>query len=257
MSLTPQDIQAKQFHVRFRGFDVEEVDGFLEQVAENFLMLIEENKALQFKNDTLVRELELLKKEEHSFKNAMISAQSIADGMLKKSREEADMLLAKTHEEIKKHKDNAIKEITELEIKVDQLRGTQSELQNDLRAVIDDYLDMIDNPSQTLAYDNESSPDRDDASPMTPSAALSDIKEDLSDLYEKIELPAEHPAAQDFSDNLSGVEGTIESGEIDISDEDNLAIELDDIETSMPNMNDDIMFTLDDPLDDEKTDGTK
>ena len=34
MTITPQDIQSKQFHVRMRGFDVDEVDKFLEKVAE-------------------------------------------------------------------------------------------------------------------------------------------------------------------------------------------------------------------------------
>jgi len=261
MSLTPQDIQAKQFHVRFRGFDVEEVDGFLEQVAEQFLMLVEENKALQFKAETLERELEQLKKEEHSFKDAMISAQSIADGMLKKSREEADQLLERAREEVRAHKDTAIQEITELESKVDQLRGMQSELQNDLVAVIDNYRNMIDNPADTLDYESTTVDDQQDEGSAAPSLTLSDADEDLSDLYEKIELPAEHPAAQEFSDNedTSDDELLTETGESEETGEEALSTEFedDDIETPIPNLNDDIMFTLDDPLDDDNLDELK
>jgi YggT family protein len=36
MKLTPLDIQQQQFKVRFRGFDVREVDRFLEQTADAF-----------------------------------------------------------------------------------------------------------------------------------------------------------------------------------------------------------------------------
>ena len=36
MTLTPLDIQEQQFRVKFRGFDVAEVDTFLERVANAF-----------------------------------------------------------------------------------------------------------------------------------------------------------------------------------------------------------------------------
>ena len=34
MSLTPQDIQQQKFKTKFRGYDVNEVDGFLAEVAD-------------------------------------------------------------------------------------------------------------------------------------------------------------------------------------------------------------------------------
>ena len=34
MKITPLDIQQQQFKTRFRGFDIREVDAFLEQMAE-------------------------------------------------------------------------------------------------------------------------------------------------------------------------------------------------------------------------------
>jgi cell division initiation protein len=47
MSLTPLDVQQQQFRVRFRGFDVREVDRFLEQVAEGLAGLQNESKNLK------------------------------------------------------------------------------------------------------------------------------------------------------------------------------------------------------------------
>ena len=37
MSLTPEHIQGKRFHDAFRGYNHEEVDGFLDQVASSFV----------------------------------------------------------------------------------------------------------------------------------------------------------------------------------------------------------------------------
>jgi DivIVA domain-containing protein len=46
MNITPQDILEQEFHVRFRGFDMAEVDAFLEKVAEGFSKILEENRLL-------------------------------------------------------------------------------------------------------------------------------------------------------------------------------------------------------------------
>ena len=46
IKITPQDIIDKEFRVKFRGFDMAEVDSFLEEVAENLFKLTEENTVL-------------------------------------------------------------------------------------------------------------------------------------------------------------------------------------------------------------------
>ena len=53
MKMTPQDIIDKEFRTKFRGFDMAEVDIFLEEVAENFFKLTEENTILNEKVLTL------------------------------------------------------------------------------------------------------------------------------------------------------------------------------------------------------------
>ncbi len=58
MEITPQDIIDKEFKVKFRGFDMAEVDTFLEEVAEKFFKLMEENTLLHEKVLALQRDLE-------------------------------------------------------------------------------------------------------------------------------------------------------------------------------------------------------
>jgi DivIVA domain-containing protein len=57
MDIAPQDIIDKEFRVKFRGFDMAEVDTFLEEVAENFFKLTEENTLLHEKIAALRRDL--------------------------------------------------------------------------------------------------------------------------------------------------------------------------------------------------------
>lgn len=58
MKITPQDIIDKEFKVKFRGFDMAEVDTFLEEMAESFFKLTEENTLLNEKVTALRQDLE-------------------------------------------------------------------------------------------------------------------------------------------------------------------------------------------------------
>ncbi len=298
MTLTPLDIQSKQFHVRFRGFDVEEVDAFLEQAAENFLIQVEENKTLSQKVEALTQELSGMKVEEDSFKDALISAKQVAEEMKNKSRHEADELVSTTrqeadellsstrqeaediirdaNEESTKIKNEAHQEVAELELNVDQLKGTQSKLRSELRNVLQSYQRFLDLPDEVLnsgqvaaavplskseiVEENVVSVDEaelnlveDDTNSESDNEPASyeneDIPQpDLSDLYEKIDLSQQ--------DDPEIVEQDEEGSVMDLSepilpdqtmDTVDLSEEIDS--PTMPDLDDDYMFTLEDPLD--------
>ena len=58
MKMTPIDIQQHQFRVKFRGFDVQEVDTFLDQMADAFGVLMDEQERLREEVDSLKTELQ-------------------------------------------------------------------------------------------------------------------------------------------------------------------------------------------------------
>ncbi len=248
MTISPQDIQSKQFHVRFRGFDVDEVDGFLEQVAEHYLMALEEKRTLTEQVETMRQEMNFLKNEEHSFKDALIAGQKVVDEMKQRGRERADELLSEARQEVKELKDAANQEITELEGRVDELRAMQGELAADLRRVIDDYLSGIEQnidgaSSRVRAEDDEPQEEENSASDTTPDPPL-----DLDDLYEKI----------DIADSQSGSEMAADMGLPDELPKAPATISLDaeEPDITMPDLDNEIMFTLEDPLDNEEIDIT-
>ncbi len=248
MTISPEDIQSKQFHVRFRGFDVDEVDGFLEQVAEHYLMALEEKRTLTEQVETLRQEINSLKNEEHSFKDALIAGQKVVDEMKQRGRERADDLLVKAREEVEELKDAANLEIAELEGRVDELRAMQGKLAADLRRVIDNYLSGIEQnidgaPSRVGAEDDE--PQEEVAAPdTTPDPPL-----DLDDLYEKVDLGADSPLSSGMGVDM-GLPDELPKAPATIS------LDVEDSGITMPDLDDEIMFTLEDPLDNEEIDIT-
>ena len=77
MKMTPLDIQQQQFKIKFRGFDVREVDTFLEQMADAFESLQSENNRLQQEIKRLQLETQGYREREESFKRAMLNSQKV------------------------------------------------------------------------------------------------------------------------------------------------------------------------------------
>jgi len=236
--LTAQEIQNQQFHVRFRGFDVEEVDEFLERAAAALQALSEENLQLQERLEAAEREVRDHQSQEKSALSAIVSAQSVAQEMKEKSRREAQELLAKTREEVQELEEKARREIAELEQEVERLKGIKGEVREEMRLLLESYLDRL--------YQEESE------------APGPTIAAGGAGLYQRIELsddllpPTEaetSPSAPEFS----------QSGEEDLrgrrDQEDNTATiggaSADD-NSSLPDLDGDMVFTLEDPLEDDE-----
>ncbi len=83
MTLTPREIQEKQFHDAFRGYSHEEVDLFIDQVAEAYEIVYKENQ-------TFNRRLEDLKEQ---LNNAPVSAQTPAPATVPAVRSESEDML--------------------------------------------------------------------------------------------------------------------------------------------------------------------
>lgn len=217
MSITPEDIQSQQFHVRFRGFDVDEVDTFLERVAESFLALQEENRELRDRLAGMEQRMEDFKAEEKTFHHAIISTQKIADEIAEQSRQKADELLAEAREEAGQIRNDAGAEIVDLEQKLEQLTRTRQQVNDELRSYLQGYLDQLaadevpdsSNPVLPFARSEEVEVKEEEPlaaaaevevaeeeEPLAVAAEVEAVEEEDSpdlgeELYEKIELPAD------------------------------------------------------------------
>jgi cell division initiation protein len=94
MKITPLDIQQQQFKTRFRGFDIREVDAFLEQMADAFEMLQKGNLDLSEEVRRLSLEIQGYKKREETFKRALLNSQKVLDQMKDNARKSAELIIA-------------------------------------------------------------------------------------------------------------------------------------------------------------------
>jgi cell division initiation protein len=73
VNITPLDIQQQRFKTRFRGFDIQEVDVFLDQMADTFESLLKQNENLKEDFRRLQLEIQGYKNREDAFKRALLN----------------------------------------------------------------------------------------------------------------------------------------------------------------------------------------
>ncbi len=92
MGLTPMDIHNKEFERAFRGYLVEEVNEFLDQVAKEMEQLLRENMELKEQIHQLNEKLKGYQKLEETMHNAILVAQETAEEVKQNANREADLI---------------------------------------------------------------------------------------------------------------------------------------------------------------------
>lgn len=274
MLLTPENIQNQQFHVRFRGFDVDEVDAFLEKVAENYLVLVKENEKLKDAMAAVQSERDQIQSQERSFKNAIISAQNIADEMQAKARQEAKVLKENARLEAAGLVEAAQKQETLLKEQISALLLEKQKLKDGLHAFLMSHVERLDSqypapgpatkaakkeqgrtsligdigtsrpaaPQPTRPSPVVEAPEP-EPEPLFREATAEEMEDDLSALYEKIDL------AEIGEDGLVASSTPPPSAGPAVAKNTFATDELEDLDLAMPDLDGDMLFTLDDPLD--------
>ena len=144
MRITPLDIQQKQFPMKFRGFDVEEVYAFLEVIREEMEELLRENANLKEnvqRADVQVREY---KDMETTLRETLMTAQQMVEDYKTNARKEAELLI----KEAELKADNMIKEAQEKVIKIHEdivdLKGIRRHFKEELKRLIENHMTMLE-----------------------------------------------------------------------------------------------------------------
>jgi DivIVA domain-containing protein len=162
MSLSPDDVERKTFKERFKGYDMDEVDTFLDRVVVRL-------KELEQERDQLRKRLEEVQasagESERLLQRTLVTAQKTADATVEEARAEADRALEAARAEAEQTlgdaraeaerlvtdaRDEAIADREQQQAEAERLARVIDELKEfrdsyieQLRAVIQEQLDRL------------------------------------------------------------------------------------------------------------------
>ncbi len=144
MTVMPNEILEKEFSTRFRGYNPEEVDAFLEEVSEELATVIQERNALRDQVASYKARIEEINQKEEEFRQALTSAHKLAEEMKEQSAREADLILERAKLDAERIVEDAHHEALRLEERIRSLRRLQREAIYKIRATIEGYLNILD-----------------------------------------------------------------------------------------------------------------
>ncbi|MDM8535186.1 DivIVA domain-containing protein [Desulfobacterales bacterium HSG17] len=144
MGITPLVVKQKEFTTRFRGFDVQEVDYFLEDITTELDNLNNTIQSLQEKNHRLNLENEGYKKREGSMKNAMIQSQKVLDQMKDNAKKSSQLIIANAEVEAQKMLNMAHKRLSQLHSDIIELKRQRIQLEMQISAVLESHSKMLE-----------------------------------------------------------------------------------------------------------------
>lgn len=145
MRITPMDVRQQQFTVRmFRGFDVQEVDTFLEDLAADYEALLKENALLKEQLQALEGRTRGLEDRERVLQETLVTTQRVVEEMKESARREATLIVREA--ELRGEKVVEAARATEATLQADltALKRMRRQLAESLRSTVDMYQRLLE-----------------------------------------------------------------------------------------------------------------
>jgi cell division initiation protein len=164
IDLTPLDVRKKRgdFKKGMRGYDAQEVDAFLELVAERMDALVRESMGLRERCDKLEDRVASLDGRERAVQEALVTAQSLREEIHDQARREAELIRREAEEESRRLKEEVLAEArrseTEVVREVENRRQEIRELERIRARFFHAYRALLERELDALGVREEQSP---------------------------------------------------------------------------------------------------
>src|SRR5918911_2194554 len=156
MPIRPIDVRRKEFRNSFRGYDANQVDDFLDAVADEFERAYMENSRMREEISSLRERLQQFEELEGSIRAALVHAEQAADDLRRTSAREAEDLRQSATRDadftIREAKARAHQMLADSSARVERIQESYEALQdakrsfaNDFRQLLKTYMDMMEN----------------------------------------------------------------------------------------------------------------
>jgi cell division initiation protein len=144
MNLTPLDIQQQKFKTKFRGFDIREVDSFLEHLANAFEGLQRTHKDQQEEIRRLELEIQGYRKREETFKRALLNSQKVLDQMKDNARKSAELIIAEAEVKAEKILNKAHNRLAQLHEDISELKRQRMQIEVQISSIIEAHSKLLE-----------------------------------------------------------------------------------------------------------------
>ena len=146
--ITAQDIQEKAFDRAGKGYNMEQVDEFLDEMAEDFAAMSKENAALKSKMKMLVQKVDEYRQTEDSMRLALLSAQKLSAQIEEDARAKAEATMAEAQDYANRMTREISDGMANEEAKLEEAKKATNRFFDHMRTVCQKQIEFYDKLSQ-------------------------------------------------------------------------------------------------------------
>ena len=144
MKISPLDIQQQQFKGKlFGGLNPDDVDSFLQAVAQEMERLNRENATLREQNQKMTAESDVLAQREKDLRETLLAAQRITEEMKINAQKEADLIVAEAEIRAERILADAENKLVQLKNDVQELRRQKIQFESSFRSLLESHNKML------------------------------------------------------------------------------------------------------------------
>lgn len=143
--LTPLDIHNKEFSTGFRGYNIDEVNEFLDQIIKDFELLIKEKKEMEERVALLNERVDHYKSLEENLSKSILVAQETAEDVKSNARKEAQLILKEAEKNADRIVNEALAKSRKIAIEIEELKKRASVYRMRFRTLLEAQLEMLEN----------------------------------------------------------------------------------------------------------------
>ena len=143
MRISALDIRQQQFTVRMRGFDRQEVEAFLDDVAEDYESVVKENAILKEQLAALEDRSRNIQEHERTLQDTLVTTHRLTEEMKQAAKRESEMIVRDAEMRGEKMSEATRAEEARLKQELAALRRTRAQLVEELRGTLARYDRML------------------------------------------------------------------------------------------------------------------
>jgi cell division initiation protein len=141
--ISTTEIMEKEFSQRFRGYDVNQVDAFLEDVAKELERISKEYARLKEEVDILKEELAVSREKERSLHEELLVAQTMGDDIRDKAEQEASRIVSGAQLDAQKVMAEVRQQCGSLQQEITAMNQKREQFETSLRSLLEGYLNTL------------------------------------------------------------------------------------------------------------------
>ncbi len=179
---TPREIRDTAFDKAVRGYNPDDVDAFLAQLADQIETLEAEKNDAESKMMMLAEKLEGYRKDEDTLRSALITSERLKEAVLTEARQKSEILISDAQMKADQIMSAANQELEQEEEAFDILKKEVSGFKRELLGMYKKHLELINQMPEDglddVKYEEKAAEDE-PKDPVVPKAAEATIEEDV------------------------------------------------------------------------------